>query len=133
MKHLRPIEKRLSKKDKTNSSAPFHAARNRCRCTALALLVPAIGVWADPSQRVEMINKIKKDGRIRNFEGVEKLELFEDNSQNNVLFTYSVWKDLHHLESQLDQTKRRMDALDREVAIRYGDYFGARPDTIKYQ
>jgi heme-degrading monooxygenase HmoA len=36
--------------------------------------------------------------RIRNFDGVEKLELFRDNNQNNILFTYSVWNDLHHLE-----------------------------------
>ena len=36
--------------------------------------------------------------RIRNFDGVEKLELFKDNSRNNILFTYSVWTDLHHLE-----------------------------------
>ena len=36
--------------------------------------------------------------RIRSFEGVEKLELYRDKNQGNIFFTYSVWKDLHHLE-----------------------------------
>ena len=36
--------------------------------------------------------------RIRAFEGIEKLVLYRDKNQNNVFFTYSIWKDLHHLE-----------------------------------
>ncbi len=36
--------------------------------------------------------------RIRGFEGVEKLELYRDKNQSNILFTYSIWGNLHQLE-----------------------------------
>ena len=36
--------------------------------------------------------------KIRGFEGVEKLDLYRENNRSNIFFTYSVWKDLHHLE-----------------------------------
>ena len=36
---------------------------------------------------------------IRNFEGVEYLELLKDKNQSNVFFTYSVWQSEEHLEN----------------------------------
>lgn len=36
--------------------------------------------------------------KIRGFEGVRQLDLYRENNQSNVFFTYSIWDDLHHLE-----------------------------------
>jgi len=36
---------------------------------------------------------------IRNFDGVEYLELLKDKNHPNVFFTYSVWKSEEHLEN----------------------------------
>lgn len=36
---------------------------------------------------------------IRNFEGVEYLELLKDKNQSNVFFTYSVWQSEEHLNN----------------------------------
>ncbi|HET7360513.1 MAG TPA: antibiotic biosynthesis monooxygenase family protein [Salinimicrobium sp.] len=36
---------------------------------------------------------------IRNFEGCEHLELFQDINQKNIFFTYSFWKDEAALEN----------------------------------
>ena len=45
---------------------------------------------------LEMFHSIKQ--KIRDFEGVEQLELYRDKNDINVFFTYSVWGDLHQLE-----------------------------------
>ncbi len=36
---------------------------------------------------------------IRNFEGCENLQLFEDKDQPNVIITYSYWRTPEHLEN----------------------------------
>ena len=35
---------------------------------------------------------------IRNFEGVQKLELYRDKQEDHIFFTYSIWSDTHSLE-----------------------------------
>ncbi len=36
---------------------------------------------------------------IRNFKGVEHLELLNDKSNSNIFFTYSIWQSEQHLEN----------------------------------
>jgi quinol monooxygenase YgiN len=51
-------------------------------------------------EKVEEFQALFHDTKehIRNFEGVQKLELYRDKHQDNIFFTYSVWDDLHHLD-----------------------------------
>jgi quinol monooxygenase YgiN len=39
----------------------------------------------------------RKD-KIRNFNGCHHLELWQDNAQENIFFTYSIWEDQAHLD-----------------------------------
>jgi quinol monooxygenase YgiN len=40
----------------------------------------------------------KAKEKIRNFEGVEHLELLQDKNHSNIFFTYSFWKEESYLE-----------------------------------
>jgi heme-degrading monooxygenase HmoA len=40
--------------------------------------------------------------KIRNFDGVEHLELLKDKNKANIFFTYSIWKSESHLNNYRD-------------------------------
>ena len=46
---------------------------------------------------LENFNSNKKN--IRNFEGIEHLELLNDKSNTTIFFTYSIWQSEEHLEN----------------------------------
>ena len=47
-------------------------------------------------QFLEDFDQVKE--HIRNFEGVNHLELLRDKNHSNILFTYSIWESEAHLE-----------------------------------
>jgi hypothetical protein len=46
-----------------------------------------------------LVNFQEDKQKIRNFEGVEHLELLQDKANKNCYFTYSKWKSPEHLEN----------------------------------
>ncbi|TXB65806.1 antibiotic biosynthesis monooxygenase [Vicingus serpentipes] len=52
-----------------------------------------------PEMVDEFLANFKEDkAKIRNFDGVEHLELLQDKNHPNIYFTYSKWKSPNHLE-----------------------------------
>jgi len=60
---------------------------------------------------------------IRNFEGCQFLELYQDNTHPNVFFTYSKWKDETSLEAY------RKSAFFKSVWSRTKEWFQDRPEA----
>lgn len=54
----------------------------------------------NPDKVAEFLENFNRDKQhIRNFEGVEHLELLKDKNQHNIYFTYSIWQSEQHLEN----------------------------------
>ena len=60
---------------------------------------------------------------IRSFSGCELLELYRDKFQDNIFFTYSVWKSETHLELY------RQSALFQKVWSHTKSLFNAKPEA----
>ncbi|MBL4670468.1 MAG: antibiotic biosynthesis monooxygenase [Flavobacteriales bacterium] len=53
----------------------------------------------DPTKVDEFLNNFNQvKDKIRSFEGVEHLELLNNNTHTNIYFTYSIWKSEEYLE-----------------------------------
>jgi len=62
-------------------------------------MIRIVKMTFDPSKVEEFLtnfNQVK--AKIRGFEGVQHLELFNDKNNANIYFTYSVWEDESYLE-----------------------------------
>ena len=65
----------------------------------LNFMIRIVKMTFDPTKVDEFLNifnEVKE--KIRDFEGVEHLELLKDKAHSNIYFTYSIWKDESYLE-----------------------------------
>jgi len=62
-------------------------------------MIRIVKMTFNPSKVDEFLENFKENkNQIRNFEGVEQLELLNDKNNPNIFFTYSVWKSEEYLE-----------------------------------
>lgn len=70
----------------------------------------------------EQIFEESKD-RIRNFEGCQHLELFQEKNEQNIFFTYSYWQDEKALEAY------RNSDFFKETWAKTKSLFGGKPEA----
>lgn len=88
------------------------------------MLVRIVKMSFDPSKVEDFRSYFdSKKQLIRNAEGCEFLELYQDHEHRNLFFTYSYWQDASDLENY------RHSELFKEVWAKTKTYFNARPEA----
>lgn len=77
-----------------------------------------------PDKVAEFLSNFEENKlQIRNFDGVQHLELLNDKNQPNIYFTYSIWESESHLEAY------RNSDLFKQVWSKTKPLFSAKPEA----
>ena len=146
--HNSPLGIVISRPDSgiiVNANESFLAMHGLTRLEALGRSSLALGIWAYPEQREEMLNAIAGTGRIKNYRmtfrrksgttgvALVSAELMELNGQTFLLGTLSDISELILLEEErsqlaeiIEKTSDMVSIADREGRIRYMNLAGRR-------
>lgn len=88
------------------------------------MLVRIVKMSFDPEKISEFLDNFHLNKKaIRNFEGCQLLELYRDQNQSHIFFTYSYWEDNSNLENY------RNSELFKQVWAKTKPLFNAQPEA----
>jgi len=88
------------------------------------MLVRIVKMSFNPEKISEFLDNFHQNkNNIRNFEGCQLLELYQDKNQGNIYFTYSYWKNDSDLENY------RHSDLFKQVWAKTKPLFNAKPEA----
>lgn len=88
------------------------------------MLVRIVKMSFEPSKIGEFLNNFEENkSAIRDFKGCELLELYNDQNQPEIYFTYSYWQSASHLESY------RKSELFNKVWAKTKPLFNKKPEA----
>ncbi len=88
------------------------------------MLVRIVKMSFEPSKIDEFLNNFEENkSAIRDFKGCELLELYNDQNQPEIYFTYSYWQSASHLESY------RKSELFNKVWAKTKPLFNKKPEA----
>ncbi len=88
------------------------------------MLVRIVKMSFEPSKTEEFLANFEKNKlKIRNFKGCNFLELYQDQNNTNIFFTYSYW------ESESDLNNYRHSDLFKGIWAKTKPLFNAKPEA----